>query len=1056
MPAEPNDFATREGDLQAVTDAEQPTVPPTVPPAEQSIPLPGTKVRYFGDYDLLGEIARGGMGIVYKARQISLNRTVALKMILAGQSASAVDVERFRTEAEAAANLDHPNIVPIYDVDEHEGQHYFSMKLIEGSSLSEQLARFTQNPKATAKLLSEVARAVHHAHQRGILHRDLKPGNILLDRQGQPHVTDFGLAKRIEGSTRQTQTGAIVGTPSYMAPEQARSERVLTTVADVYGLGAILYEMLAGRPPFKAATPLETVLQVLDGEPMPPRKLNPGADRDLETICLKCLEKEPEKRYGSAEALAEDLERWLAGEPIRARPSSAAERLLKWAKRRPAATGLIAVTAASALGLLTLLGIHNAQVSASLEMAKQRERTNRRYWYAADLNLAQHAWENRKVGRVLSLLDRQRPRGDEEDLRGLEWHLLWNLCHSNQRTVRAEARDLAFSPDGKILAAVGEEGVTLWNPVTQRAAGVWKFQPFPAGLELAFTSDGKAMLGVSVDTSEEGWGLAEHRWNILEGKQTVRVLTTAGPRGSLPGGISLSPNRELLAILQIPDVEAVMKAIEAPDKMPDVEAVLKDMEAPDKQSILGSVSRVWQGKIGLVRLNDGHEMTVPLSSFQPQCACFSPDASLLALGGRALKNLEQQCTVVILEAGTGKERARIPLPGDEPDEIKGMTFLPDDQSLVVAMTRKIELWDMNRRQSLHTFPGTAGLFACSADGKMLASADQDNQILIWDTASGRLKASFLGHTGRIVSLTFSPDGQMLASSSTDQTIRLWEVAARQGPVRLHSEGIEDFQGSWFTPNGQEFLIQSRTHLALCDPVTGKEKAGGRRKASGVMGAPSALSADGRFLAFINMRMPFLGQKPPNGNASGQGQEPRLNADEKAFVHQLTVWDLGTGVERVLADVSKVRPDCLALAPDGKTLAVGNNNGITVYDVPSGTSRNIVRQTGCPVDLAISPDGTNLAARWSDAAVTLWDVGTTQELITIPRSSVDRSSKPSPNRRIERGFPGDYFGGTLVFAPNGRAIAFDGPSGQIGVYNANTGDLVRLIKTESDQLSCLAF
>jgi serine/threonine-protein kinase len=210
-------------------------------------------------------------------------------MILAGHLASAVDVQRFHTEAEAAANLDHPHIVPIYEVGEHEGQHYFSMKLIEGESLAQQVPRFTQDAKATARLLAVVAWAVHHAHQRGILHRDLKPGNILVDRKGQPHVTDFGLAKRVEGDTRQTQTNVIVGTPSYMPPEQARSEKLLTTAVDVYSLGAILYELLTGRPPFRAETPLDTVLQVLEKEPERPGTLKPKTNRDLETICLKCL-----------------------------------------------------------------------------------------------------------------------------------------------------------------------------------------------------------------------------------------------------------------------------------------------------------------------------------------------------------------------------------------------------------------------------------------------------------------------------------------------------------------------------------------------------------------------------------------------------------------------------------------------------------------------------------------------------------------------------------------------------------------------------------------------
>jgi serine/threonine-protein kinase len=307
-------------------------------------PAVGTSFPRLEGYELLEELGRGGMGVVYKARQTNPPRLVALKVILSAGEASAEELERFQREAEIAAQLDHPHLVAVYQAGVHEGLPYLSMQLVEGGSLSKQVSRFIHDPWAAARLMATVARAIHYSHQHGILHRDLKPGNILLDPLGEPHVADFGLAKRLQGGGRGlTQTGAVIGTPAYMAPEQAAAPKGLTTAVDVYGLGAVLYELLTGRAPFQAATHLDTLLQVLDQEPVRPRALNPRVDRDLEAICLKCLEKRPARRYGSAEALAEDLERWVRGEPIRARQLRLAGRLVKWVKRRPLTASLLAV-----------------------------------------------------------------------------------------------------------------------------------------------------------------------------------------------------------------------------------------------------------------------------------------------------------------------------------------------------------------------------------------------------------------------------------------------------------------------------------------------------------------------------------------------------------------------------------------------------------------------------------------------------------------------------------------------------------------------------------------
>jgi serine/threonine-protein kinase len=327
------DYSQRFPDLEAAWRSAGVAAPSEMEPA-----LPATGP------ELLEEIGRGGMGVVYKARQISPPRLVALKVILAAGQASDEELQRFRREAEIAAQLEHPNLVAVYQAGVHEGLPYLSMQLVEGRSLAKEVSRFTQDPDAAARLMATVARAIHFAHQHGVLHRDLKPANVLLDAQGNPHVADFGLAKRLQGGSRGlTQTGAVVGTPAYMAPEQAAAPKGLTTAVDVYGLGAVLYELLTGRPPFQAATALDTLLQVLDQEPVRPKALNPRVNQDLEAICLKCLEKVPARRYASAEALAEDLERWLRGEPILARPPGRVGRLIKWVRRRPLAAALLVV-----------------------------------------------------------------------------------------------------------------------------------------------------------------------------------------------------------------------------------------------------------------------------------------------------------------------------------------------------------------------------------------------------------------------------------------------------------------------------------------------------------------------------------------------------------------------------------------------------------------------------------------------------------------------------------------------------------------------------------------
>jgi eukaryotic-like serine/threonine-protein kinase len=498
------------------------------PPPPLEGPSP-PRLRYFGDYELLEEIARGGMGVVYKARQMSLNRVVAVKMLLSGPTADGTFVKRFQAEARAVAGLHHPNIVAIHEIGVHEGQHYFSMDYVEGQTLEERGRDNAVPPALAADYLQTIARAVHCAHGHGVLHRDLKPSNVLVDALDQPRVTDFGLAKRLRDHSDLTHDGQIMGTPNYMAPEQASGNRAeLGPATDVYALGAILYYLLTGRPPFLSQSLEEALGRLLHSEPVAPRLLTPAIPRDLETICLKCLEKDPRQRYLSAQALADDLGRWLRREPIRARPSTPPERVIKWIRRKPAIAALSALLLLGAsLGIPALLWKWRQATQHAIAERRARDRADAAL-SEVQIQIAERMFADNETSMALAYLALVLRQNATNPV--VAGRVFSNLTH--QVLIVPLVHPLhhdgpvylaQFSPDGRrVVTASGDGTAQVWDantgqPVTpplKHRGPVWFAQFSPDSLRVVTASEDKTAQIWDANTGQPVTPPLEHAWGV--------------------------------------------------------------------------------------------------------------------------------------------------------------------------------------------------------------------------------------------------------------------------------------------------------------------------------------------------------------------------------------------------------------------------------------------------------------------------------------------------------------------------------------------------------------
>ncbi len=719
-----------------------------------------------GDYELLKEIARGGMGIVFKARQISLNRVVAVKMIASGHMASPSLMERFHTEVEAAANLDHPNIVPIYEVGEQDGHYYFSMRLVEGESLAQRIARNRKRgkepasnpkpesrepnasepsrtahltPKEAAQLLATAAHAVHHAHQRGILHRDLKPGNILLDAQGEPHVTEFGLAKLLEADADLTRTEAALGTPSYMSPEQAGGRtKQISTAADIYSLGAILYELLTGRPPFKAGSAIETMRLVVDETPERPRLLNPHVDRDLETICLKCLEKEPLHRYGSAEALADDLERWMKGQPVVARPSTRVDRAVKWARREPVKAVL---TMVSCIAVAALIGIAQGHLAFRAEQ-RQRQKTE----VALEEATRQRA-EAEKQRRLAESLERLRT--EDAEVR-LEMQRLdaWLIAEEEDYALAYLARVAERFPSNALVAE------RVLGELSTRQRPWLRFGPFSRFWVLA-PDDNTLVIRPERDS------LTLELMNLQTGVSTRRLLTTTVNNSVNP----CSFNRE-----------------------GDLLATVDDL----------GMARIWNMKTG-AQVGEPVRLSTPPQS-----------VNLLKQGRRLLVFSRTECSLWEPASGRMLQSWILPL-----GQGWNMRVSPDERLMALSKggyltAPQLQLIDLESGALLSTNSLHRSVMEFSLKGDLLAVADAA-MLRLLETPSLRTVTN-LNLSSTIQIIRFTPAGDGILAAAADGPAQLWNLPDMKSRFRIqipaNPGGLSDVQ---FGSDGLRFVTAGLDH-----------------------------------------------------------------------------------------------------------------------------------------------------------------------------------------------------------------------------------------------------